>query len=210
MCMGGSSDAERILEESQKTREGLVRRGTDQVNRAFAGYTPEFYNRLQQNYLQSAMPEVANQYKASRDSLTYGLANSGLLRSSAAENLGSSLEQQLASNQRAVANQSIDAAQGLRRQVEQQKTQLLGQLQASTDPSAIASQAIAQASSMQTPSLYQPLGNMFQQWANIYGANKVGQAYAPQQTDAQQWGSFMKSYPPNQPPSAFYVKPGGR
>lgn len=178
MCFGGS-DASGAIAQQEKERQGLITQGLTNVNKAFSGFGPDFYNRMQTQYLGSAIPQVQQQFQQQRNQLGFGLANQGLLRSSAAQNLGGSLQQQLAQNLFNVGNQATQAVQGLQKQVGQEKSNVIAQLQQSADPTLAAQQATESASQFAAPSLVQPLGNLFQNWSNIYMANRLGQIYNP-------------------------------
>jgi hypothetical protein len=180
MCFGGSDPSGAIQQEQQR-KERLIRQGSGQIESAFSGFNPQFYQGLQQNYLASTLPQLARQYQTTQGQLSNTLSNQGLLRSSAARNLGSSLQVQNAQNIGQVGNQATQAVQDLQKQIQQQKSNLLAQLQVSTDPTSTAQQAAGIASQYQAPSLVQPLGNLFQNWSNIYLSNQFGKMYGQQQ-----------------------------
>src|SRR5437016_824628 len=121
MC-GGGGDSSRELQEQEAKREGLIQQGLGRINTAFAGFNQPFYNRLQGAYLASALPQAGEQYRQTRSQLGTNLANQGLLRSSSAANLGAALERERAAQTTNVANQSIQAAQDLQRQIEGNRT----------------------------------------------------------------------------------------
>lgn len=177
MCFGGGSDTTYVLQQQQAARENLIRQGQKDVDKAFSGFTPQFYQQVQKNTLNTLLPQVNEQYKNQQDQLAYGLANRGLLHSSAAGQLGSSLQREGARNTNIVGNQSIAAAQDLQRNVAQQKNQITGQLVASGDPTLAATQAVQSVAGLQAPSILQPLGNLFQGWGQTYLASRLNNIY---------------------------------
>ncbi len=178
MC-GGGGDAAKEIEKQQQARAGLIQQGVGSINRSFAGFDPAFYERQRQSVLAAQLPQVGDQYRAQRSQLIGGLAGQGLLRSSAGANLGGALERELGQQQTNVSNQATQAVQNLQQQIGAQKGQLLSQLQQSADPTLAAQRSVESASQFSAPSLVQPLGNLFQNWSNIYLANRIGQAYQP-------------------------------
>ncbi len=178
MC-GGGGDASKEIEKQQQQRAGLIQQGLGYINKSFEGFNPEFYERQRQAVLGVQLPQVGDQFRAQGNQLGYALANKGLLRSSAGAELGGNLQKELAQQQVNVSNQATQAVQGLQQQIGQQKGQLITQLQQSADPTLAAQRAVESASSFSAPSLVQPLGNLFQNWSNIYLANRIGQMYQP-------------------------------
>jgi hypothetical protein len=60
------------------------------------GFTPDFYNKIQSDYTNFAMPQLAQQYNATNQALQYKLGNQGLFGSSAQRDLETKLGQELA------------------------------------------------------------------------------------------------------------------
>lgn len=179
MGFGGGNDAAKAIEAQERARAANITQGMKDIDAAFAGYNPEFYGGLQRNYLASALPQVGQQFRQTRNNLAFNLAGRGLLRSSAAQTLGGSLQQQLATNERAVADQATQAVQDLQRRVQEQKNNVTSQLLASANPQLAKQQAYETASTFSAPSLMQPIGNLFNNWSNIYLAQQTANAYRP-------------------------------
>ncbi len=180
MCAGGG-DAAAEIQKQQEQRSGLITQGVGSINRAFSGFDPAFYERQRQAVLGAQLPQVGDQYRAQAGQLGATLAGRGLLNSSVGAELGGSLQKELAQQQTNVSNQATQAVQGLQQQIGTQKGQLISQLQQSADPTLAAQRSVESASSFSAPSLVQPLGNLFQNWSNIYLANRVGQMYGQNQ-----------------------------
>ncbi len=179
MC-GGGGDAAKEIEQQQLARQGLIQQGIGAINKSFAGFDPAFYNRQYQGVLAAQLPQVGDQYRQQRNQLGYALAGQGLNRSSAGANLGGALTRELGQQQQNVVNQATQATQSLQQQIGNQKGALISQLQQSADPTLAAQRAVESASQFSAPSIVQPLGNLFNNWANIYLANRIGQAYGQQ------------------------------
>jgi len=194
MC--GGSDASDEIAKQQASRQALIQQGLGSINRAFAGFDPAFYDRQRQAVLAAQLPLVGDQFRQQRNQLVSGLAGQGLLRSSAGAGLAGALQRELAQQQTNVSNQATQAAQNLQQQIGNQKGQLISQLQQSADPTLAAQRSVEAATQFSAPSLVQPLGNLFQNWANIYLAGRVGQVYNQgnqQQQSPRTFSSFGNS-----------------
>jgi hypothetical protein len=201
MGFGGGDDAAKAIEEQERKRAAAISSGMTGIDQAFAGYNPQFYGQLQRNYLASALPQVGEQYRQTRNNLAFNLGQRGMLRSSASAGLGSSLQKQLAANETAVANQATQAVQDLQRRVQEQKNQVTQQLLQSANPQLARQQALETASGFSAPSLMQPLGNLFQNWSNIYLAQQTANAYKPLFDQTREGGGSGSNAP-----TSFTVK----
>ncbi len=167
--------------QAQITPEDLARQGklfTAQTQ-TYPGFTPDFYDQRKQAFINYANPQLMQQYEQSRKNLIYQLARGGNLQSSSGIDLSGKLQQQLGSNQRSIADEGQNQANELRQTVEGNRQTAINQLYASADPAQAASTAIAGARIDAQPSTYQPLGDLFAQWSNIYNQNRTAQAYNP-------------------------------
>lgn len=192
MCFGGD-DASKAIQQQEAQRAGLIQQGVGNINRAFSGFDQNFYNRQRNAVLAAQLPQVGDQFRQQRNQLGYNLAGQGLLRSSAGAGLASALTKELSQQQQNVSNQATQAVQGLQGQIGAQKGQLLSQLQQSADPTLAGQRALESATQFSAPSLVQPLGNLFQNWANIYLAGQVGKIYGQQQQQNQQLAQILSA-----------------
>jgi hypothetical protein len=145
------------------------------------GFDDAFYNKYKQAVLDYYMPQVDKQYKDAKDELTYRLARSGNIRSSAANTATADLSTQNDLNQAGVRNQADTAAGDLRTQVASERAKATSQLYATEDPEVAANQALSAVSdiSLQQPDL-SPLTALFNV-ATVGGAN-VLKGYQAQNT----------------------------
>ena len=173
MCFGGGSDAAGQAAALQAQQQAGVTQGLADINQAFAGFTPEFYQQRAQDYTNAALPAFQQQYKQNLGSLIYGLGNQGLIGSSAAKNKANNFNNYANQQQLNIANQGLAAAQNLESNVNQNKSQLISQLEASYNPTATAQQALASASQFSAPSPAPAIGNLFSDWINIYGTGQA-------------------------------------
>ncbi len=185
----GSPDYAGMANRQEQQRQRYITQGQNQVNQAFSGFNQGFYNQRGQDYVNSAMPQLSQQYLQNRNQIGFGLGNRGLLASSAARNQWTGLGKEMGSAKQTIADQGIGYAQDLQKQVEQQKSVLYNQLYQSADPKSAGANAINVASGFQQPSVFQPLGNMFGNIANQYMLSQMINTYRPQNPSAQGWGA---------------------
>lgn len=166
MCWEGSDYGAAEQRTNQQAQEQTILSGIQNIDQAFAGYDDNFYNRYRQSYINYQMPQLASQYQSAQKATTGGLADRGLLKSSAAEDAYSGLSKTLATSEQSIADEATSQALSLKTQVAQQKQTLVNQLLASTYPSTVANSALQTASTFTYPSAWEPLANQFTSDAN--------------------------------------------
>jgi hypothetical protein len=179
MGCGGSSNAGDQLAAQQAQQQAWTNQSVNNINQAFAGFTPDFYNKIGQAYQGYALPQLQQQYQQTQNQLGFRLANQGLGKSSQAQGLYNQLGQQNTQNTQQIANQAMTQEQQLQQQVGQEQSQLIGQAQTANNPSAIGQSAISAASGYAAPSSFQPLGNMFSNFSQLYLGNQLANTYNP-------------------------------
>lgn len=178
MCFS-SSNAGDVGRQQQQQQQLLINTGLGQIDTAFQGFTPGFYKARANAYTQAALPQFQQQYQNQLGNLMFRLGNQGLLKSSAGRTLGNALSNYANIQKANIASQGIAASQDLRRQVEQTRSNLVSQLEASADPTSAAQQATSMAASFAAPSPLPAIGNLFSDWANIYGTQRQTAAIQP-------------------------------
>lgn len=148
------------------------------------GFDDAFYNKYKQAVLDYYMPQVSKQYKDAGDELTYRLARSGNITSSAGNTATSDLAEQNTLNQANVRNQADTAAGDLRTQVASEEAKATSQLYATEDPEVAANTALSSVRdiSLKQPDL-SPLSAIFNV-ANVGGANILKGYQSQQLADA--------------------------
>ena len=177
MGMYGGGDTSGDLRAEQQAREQQILASQQGIDRVFQGFNPSFYQDREKAYLDYALPQLSQQFQNTQQNLVFDLANRGLLKSGAAANLAGSLNQELAKKQRQVGDQAVNESNALRQNIEQQRAQLYAQAQGGLAPSLSYSQALQAAGSFKTPSPFEPIGGLFDNWANIYTGARTAQAY---------------------------------
>lgn len=179
MCMGGGGDPAAEARKQQQQQQQKIEAATGQINNAFAGFDPAFYQARTKAYETYAMPQLNQQYQNVQSGLYGKLANQGLLNSSAAGVEKGALQQSLAEQQQNIANAGLQQSQALQRQVGQEKANLIGQANVAADPLSVSQNALQSASGFSAPSPFAPLGQMFQGFGNMYLGSQVGNTYNP-------------------------------
>jgi hypothetical protein len=123
------------------------------------GYGQDFYNKTAQDYVNYYMPQIAQQANQTQRSLTYGLADQGILDSGAAKQSASNLNRAVNTQQQAVVAGGQQAANSLQKQMADAQAQLISQAQASVDPASAAQNALQVAGQYSVPSMWGPLAN---------------------------------------------------
>nr|KAK0390243.1 hypothetical protein QR680_019392 [Steinernema hermaphroditum] len=108
------------------------------------------------------MPQLQNQYSEANKNLTYDLARTGLLRSSAAADTQSDLARQNAENTAMVKSQGDQGVAALKSKINSAKQNAINQLYSTENPEVAANQALSSIRTIQSeqPS-YSPLGDIF-------------------------------------------------
>ena len=174
-------DAGKEARRLEEERQGRIKEGLGSINKTFEPFNDKFYGQRQQDYTNFAMPQLYQQLGQANRQGFYGLANRGLQKSSAADLFGSNLARETNVQKQGIVDTGIAQSQQLRRDVEGQRSNLFAQLQASADPTTASQQALSSAGQFSLPSAFQPIGNLFQNFAQMYANNQTAKAYQPQQ-----------------------------
>jgi hypothetical protein len=171
------SDGSAQAREDEIKRQGRIDLGMTKINQKFAPFNKDFYKQKQQDYMGFAMPQFTTQADKTRRDLAYSLARAGLSDSGAAVQGNAALDKEIGVKQRGIADTALSGANELRNTVEQQRTQLVNQLESTADPNVAATGAYAAASNLHAPTPMQPIGDLFGSFTNSYIANQNAKAY---------------------------------
>lgn len=173
LCGGGGDGGAGEARANEQARQQRIAQGMQSLDASFAGFNPDFYAKRRQDYINYAMPQLAEQSQTTQKQLNYQLANAGLRHSSVAGEQQSAFNQERARQQQAIVDAAFGQSNDLQKQVQGQKSQLVAQLQATGDPTSVANQAIGVAQNYSAPNVYQPLTGLFNNFANLYLANRI-------------------------------------
>lgn len=156
---------------NRRLKKGLLFEAPE--TRSFEGFTDDFYNKRAQDYINYALPQLADQYRQTRGAIGYGLANRGLQQSTVAGEARSRLEREAGRNRQNIADTGMEQANQLRRDVETSRQQALAQLQQSADPAGAVRSAINSAMGFQRAPVFTPIANAFGNIAQQYVQNQL-------------------------------------
>lgn len=191
MPLGGSS-GDGGAAKQEAARQLALDKGMASINNTYSKYGDNFYNQRGQDYMAFATPTMMENYRTTKNNLAYGLARNGILNSSAAVKDNADLNTNLAENTNTITNAAQDQENQLRTQVQNSRNNLTSQLIASGDPSTASEGAAAATAGLSAPGAFQPLGNMFGDFANTYLANMNARAYNPQ--TASIWSQLSSAF----------------
>lgn len=158
-----ASSAAATKQADQLNQTAVDNTAADQnaVNSAFSQFNPGYFQNYQNAYTNYYTPQIADQYHTAKDQLTAALSGAGTLESTVGADALANLAKRSTDQTAQIAQQGAAASQSLQGQVASQKSGLMSQANASTDPSQIASNAQAATTALQAPTSFAPLGNVF-------------------------------------------------
>lgn len=184
MCFGGGSgSADKIAQQQRNDETARQQRITDgmgQIAQIFGGFNDGFYKKRADDYSAFAMPEVERQAGQQRKDLTYALARTGNLNSSAAIDKAAELGQEVNNQRVGVSNEALNQANNLRGQVEQTRGNVVAELNATGDAQAASNSALRQSQNLNQPAGFSPLGNLFLNFAQSVAGigSRAGNGYS--------------------------------
>lgn len=147
----------------------------------YKGFGQDFYDKAAMDYVQYAVPQVAQQYDTANRQINYGLANRGLLGSSAAQKAQSDLNLNVGQQEQQIADNARTSATNLRTQVENSRQNAINNLYQSSDPAGAAAGAVSSAAQFNVPQSFTPILNAFSGLANQYATSQLFNNYTPTQ-----------------------------
>ena len=177
--MSGGGDPGAAAARQAQLQQDQITQATGQINKAFQGFTPQFFNQRAQDYEAYALPFLNQQQQQAQNQANFKLFDQGLQKSSQAKTLGEQLGKYTNQQKQGVANEGIRQAQSLQQQIAQEQQNLIGQANAAANPASVGQEALGQAAQFSAPSSFAPVGNLFQNFANTYLANQLTNTYSP-------------------------------
>ena len=180
MCFGGGGGDGGAAQAraDEEARQARIKQGVANIDAQFAQFGDDYFNKRKQAYTNFAMPQVGEQFKQNADQLAYSLARSGLGQSSEGARQGGILMRDNAMARQQVAEGATGEAQKARQAVEDQRSNLISQLQASSDPTMAANNALRQAGVLQMQTGFNPVANLFQNTTGVLSAANSAGAYS--------------------------------
>ena len=168
MCMFGApkDNSAQIAREQEDQRQARITEGTSSINSAFAGFDDSFFGNIEQSANDFFNPQIDRQFDRTRETLIKNLARQGNLNASTGARQLGDLDTAGQEQRVTFADKARGFATDSRADVENNRANLLRQLQASADPSAAAATAAGQAQVLSAPQQFSPIGDLFTQFAN--------------------------------------------
>jgi hypothetical protein len=186
----GVYDAQGNLVSQAHTLDDLSKQkivyGGDPNGPRTGGFGDDFYNKFRQANLDYYMPELDRQFSDAKSNLNFGLARSGQLRSSTANQSLADLTYQKDVNSAQMTAQADSATAGLRNEVQANKSAAINQLYSTEDPTLAANTAtsLVKNTELTQPQL-NPIGQLFAPIAIGMGAGMQGYS------NAQAYGKYL-------------------
>lgn len=160
---GGAGEAR----AAEARRENAINDGMNNINDVFrANFTPEFFTKRRQAYLDYAKPQLEDQYADTRKQLLFSLDRSGMLDSTARTQKEAELAKLYGQNTRSVSDAALNYENAARDNVTSAQSNLIGTVAQSGNANAAGQAAINQASVLSQPDVYSPLGQLFGSFTN--------------------------------------------
>ena len=160
--MGFGGKTKNSAGKEEEKRQGQITAGTKAINDQFAMFDKPFYDKIGADYSAFANPQMADQYSDASKELTYALARQyGTLNTSEAAARNAKLAKAKADAEAQIADNSLTYQNQQRENVENQRAQLIAQVNASADPSQAASGALRQSEMLSQSPQFSRLSDMF-------------------------------------------------
>lgn len=168
--LGGiARNATRYMTPAQQFAAALKNGGLYSAKNTTTGFNNDFFDARKQAYLDYADPQLQDQYGNANRQLTFSLARSGLLDSSArGEKLGE-LQKLYDTQKQGIADKALSYETGARNSVEDARANLIQTLNATGDAEGAANSALARSQALSQPDAYSPLGQLFTDFTNGLG-----------------------------------------
>ena len=150
-----------IARQEEAKRQARIAQGQQGIDSAFSGFNDEFYGNYGKQYSDYYDPQLNDQYGDAVKRLTLQLAQTGNLTGSAGATQLSDLKKFYDTQKMSMTNQSLDAVNQLRGNIDQRKSQLYADNRAAADPGSAAAAAASAAQYLQPTAPTSPLANVF-------------------------------------------------
>lgn len=147
--------------QQEAERKANITAGRQKIDTAFTGFDDNYYDGYKQSYLDYYNPQLDKQFGDTNRSLTYKLADRGVLESSVGAESIADLFKKYSDEKANVTGAATDAANTLKSKVQDTKTNLYSLNESASDPETVAAAAAGQASAIAQPQSYSPISNVF-------------------------------------------------
>lgn len=176
---------QREAEEARKReeeRQARIKAGTTAINDNFSLFDDAFFDTRRQTYLDYYQPQLDEQFTKAQQDLTFALARTGNLNSTAAADKQSELLKKYDAERGSLLSQAEADVASAQSQIANEKSALVSQLNATGDSDQISNEALSRSQQLfQAKPSYNSLGDIFSGITSAIGnysaGNKAGQQY---------------------------------
>lgn len=185
MCFGAKKAAEQAAAEARRTsadlkrqeaqRQANIKGGRTKIETAFSRFNDDYFGNYTDQYLDYYNPQIDEQYTTATGKAAASFRDRGMGQSTVAAGGLANLFKDRSRARTQVANDAASAANQLRGNVENTKTNLYNLNQSAADPESANIRAQAEATALVAPPTYSPLGQVFA--ASLNSIGNAGSAY---------------------------------
>jgi hypothetical protein len=175
---GGAKAARQAAAETraaEDTRQVEVNDGRARIDSTFSRFDDGFYAGRERAYSDYYTPQLDEQYNDALKSLTFALADAGLLNSSVAAGRTGDLERDYARRRQEITSNAKGLANQTRGDVETARGELVQQLSATGDAQGVGNSAVSRAATLAAQPSFSPLAQVFQNTVAGIGAAQAAQ-----------------------------------
>jgi hypothetical protein len=193
MCGGGDSGAYAAQARAdENARQERVQSGMGRINQTFSGFNDNFFNKRKEEFMKSMNPQAVKQYQQANENLAYSLARKGLTDSSERSKSEGILQEQMKNARYDIAEKASNMANQQRQGMEENKSSLIGQLNATGDANTAAARSANAANNLANQQSYSMLGNMFANTAGLVSDARTAGYYDSKSQGAQPYFSAIR------------------
>ncbi|MEO7016915.1 MAG: hypothetical protein ABI067_10285 [Leifsonia sp.] len=158
-AQAAQSAAEAKAQEA--TRQANVTAGQGSIDKAFSGFDQPYYDKYKQTYESAQNPDVERQFNNATDQITSAMAGRGILGGTYSNWENGEAQRTRDDARGTIGNDAENAASTLKSNINQRKNDLYNLNTSANDPTGIAAQATASATSIPAPTPSTSLGSVF-------------------------------------------------
>lgn len=165
-------------DEKELQRQNEITSGTQKVNDAYAGYTPDYYAKIASDYFNGyAKPQIDVAQQRDLRQSKFGFARNGTSNSSAAAHEIGDIQSIYGQAATDAANRGQQIAQDRQTQVANSRTNAIQQLQSSEQPLSTAANAVQNASAYTVSPAAVAISDLITNAANAVNRSYMTQGY---------------------------------
>lgn len=149
------------MEARELARQHAIDIGKVGIDNNFEKFNKDYFSDYKKDYMKYYTPQIEDQFDEGTGKLTASLADRGMLESSVGNAAQAKLYKDYTQANTNISNEALDAANKLRSQVQDQKSNLYSINEASADPMGVNAQAVGASTALVAPPTYSPLGQLF-------------------------------------------------